>query len=111
MPPDVKEGVVRVPSGPFTDRLSFHGLRLRAGRVSGTVDVVSDVGEVIGLEVRVDFYDRAGAFLGSARQVFDTEATGRFHSTAGVTGLPVTVAAPVGGYYSAVLTVPVLVNE
>jgi hypothetical protein len=111
VPTTTKRGEVRVAGGPFADRLSFHDLRLRAGRVSGTVDVVSDVSEVIGLEVRVDFYDQAGTLVGSDRQVFDTEATDQYHTDAGVAGLPVTLAAPLGGSRSAVLTVPVLVNE
>lgn len=109
-------GTVDVQPGPFVDRVRLTELRLAGGAVTGVLDVVSDVSEVINLEVQVDFYDGAGALLGSDRAVFDTAATEEFHTTAGVVGLP--FSAEVTGprvreseVNSAVLSIPALVNE
>lgn len=73
--------------------------------------MTSDVSEIINLEVRVDFYDEAGKYLTSERQIFRTQDTEEFHTTAGVAGLPISVPGPAVGVHSAVLSVPVLVNE
>ena len=109
-------GSVTVCTGPFIDRLRLSDLLLTgsaggSSSVTGHLDVVSDVSEIIALEIRVDFYDVAGRLVGSAQQVFDPAATEVFHTTAGVVGLPFSVTAPVAGANSAVLSVPVLVNE
>lgn len=102
-------GTVTVADGPFTDSVVLDALELRDGTLTGTVDVVSDVSELLALEVQVDAYDPGGALLGSARQVVDPEDAEEHHTTAGVVDLPLVVAAP--GAASVVLSVPVLVNE
>ncbi|RYV51199.1 hypothetical protein [Pengzhenrongella frigida] len=107
----VPAGTVSVDDGPFTDRLRITELRLSDSAVTGSLAVTSDVSEVLNLEVRVDFYGAAGDLLGSDRQVFTARDTEPFHSTAGVVGLPITVPAPVPGSHSAVVSIPVLVNE
>jgi hypothetical protein len=100
---------VTIAPGPFTDRVRLEGLALSQGQVSATLDVVSDVSELIALEVQVDAYDATGALLGSERQVVDPDAAEAYHSTAGIQDLPIAVPAP--GAASAVLSIPVLVNE
>lgn len=107
----VPAGTVTVQTGPFTERLRISELRLTEQAITARLDVVSDVSEIINLEVRVDFYDSAGALLGSGRQVFVTKDTEAFHTTSGVVGLPLSVPAPASGAHSALLSVPVLVNE
>ena len=102
-------GTVTVQPGPFTDRVRLEGLALADGQVSGTLDVVSDVSELLALEVQVDAYDATGALLGSARMVVDPAEAEEFNSTAGIQDLPVTV--PATGASSAVVRIPVLVNE
>lgn len=73
--------------------------------------MVSDVSEVIDLEVHVDFYDRAGALVGSAGQVFDTESTEEFQTTAGVLGVPLSLSTPAEGARSAVLTTALVTSR
>ena len=102
-------GTVAVAPGPFVDRVRLEGLALAGDRVTGTLDVVSDVSEVLALEVQVDSYDASGALLGTQTLVVDPESTEEHHTTAGVQDLPLAVAAP--GATSAVLSIPVLVNE
>ncbi|QTE28268.1 hypothetical protein [Pengzhenrongella sicca] len=115
--PGAAAGSVEVLPGPFVERLRLSALALSepdaggAQTVTGQLDVVSDVSEVIALEVRVDCYDAAGALLGSGRQVLDSAATEQFHSAAGVIGVPLSVSCPAGAAHSAILSVPVLVNE
>ena len=107
----VPAGTVSVADGPFTDRLRITELQLSGSAVTGSLAVTSDVSEVLNLELRVDFYGAAGDLLGSNRQVFTAQDTEPFHSTSGVVGLPITVPAPLLGSHSAVVSIPVLVNE
>ena len=83
-------GTVTLQPGPFDDRVRIRGARL---------------------EIRVDFYDTSGTLIGTGRQQDDAKDSERYHGTGGVRGLPVTVRSPGRGASSAVLSIPVLVNE
>jgi len=111
----VAAGTVALAPGPFLDRVRLTALHLGPTAVTGTLDVTSDVSEIITLEVSVAFYDGAGTLLGSSSQLFSTADTEPFHTTSGVVGLPLTVPVPAqvtaGSPRSAVLGIPVLVNE
>ena len=102
-------GTVTVAPGPFVDRVSLEGLALSGDQVTGTLDMVRDVSEVLALEVQVDAYDTSGALLGTQTWVADPASTEEHHTTEGVQDLPLAIAAP--GAASAVLSIPVLVNE
>lgn len=102
-------GTVALVPGPFDDRLAVNDPALVEGRVTATVDVVSDVSELLALELDVAWYDEEGALLGSTREVVDPDDAEAFHTQAGIVGLPIDVAAP--GAASATLSIPVLVNE
>ncbi len=104
-------GTVTLQPGPFDDRVRIRGARLSGDRVTASLDVVSDVSELIALEIRVDFYDTSGTLIGTGRQQDDAKDSERYHGTGGVRGLPVTVRSPGRGASSAVLSIPVLVNE
>lgn len=116
-------GTVQIEPGPFTDRLDITDLALQAGDrpvVTGTFSNTVDVSELIVLELRADFYDTQGRYLGSGTAAYadeefaDNGATPLTHGT-GVHDESFTVAVPsttpLTGATSAVLTVPQLVNE
>ncbi len=107
--PPAVPGTVQVVAGPFTDRIALDALVLADGVVTGTISVTKDVSELIALEVQVDAYDGAGALVGSEVLVVDPEDAEAYHSTAGVVGYP--LAVPATDAVTAVLSVPVLVNE
>ncbi len=74
------------------------------------VDVTSDVSDVLALELVADFYDGAGRLLGSGRAEHSDE---EMHGTP---GQPLDLVVPADRAWSArvasaVLSVPVLVNE
>lgn len=106
--PPPEPGTVVILDGPFLDRMRLD-LTLADGQVRGTVDVTADVSELLALELDVAWYDAAGRLLGSQRHVVDPELAEEYHTTQGVVGLPVEVAAP--DAVSATVAVPVLVNE
>lgn len=109
-------GTVTRAVGPFDDRLTLTGTALRSGSVRTAVSVTSDVSEVsevIVLEAQSDFYDSAGALLGSVRATHeDDHGAGEPHAAVEEIEL-VMAAAPAWAarVHSAVLSVPVLVNE
>ena len=103
-------GTVRLAQGPFNDRFTLSGLALAAGSVTASLTITSDVSELISLEVAVAFYGADGALVGTGRQVTGTAESEPFHTTAGIVGLPLRIDGPAGAS-SAVLSVPVLVNE
>lgn len=107
----VAAGTVARQPGPFDDRLRMTGVRLRAGTVEARLRVTSDVSEVLALEVDADFYDARGALLGRTRT-----RSAPAHEAAGVPDEAVALRLPAATAYrhrvaSAVLSVPVLVNE
>ena len=117
-------GSVQIEDGPFTDRLAFDALTLTPGERPAVIASVSntvDVSELIVLELRADFYDAQGAYLGSGAATYadeefaDTGAIPLEHGTGvqdndsfdvSVSSTDVLPAA-----VSAILTVPQLVNE
>lgn len=115
-------GAVTLTDGPFTDRLRLDGAALSANgsTVTGELVVTSDVSELLELEVTAWFYDASGQPVGTGHQVLDAAPHsdaehGEQHGYAPRTeGEPVTlrIVAPQGvRAHSAVLSVPVLVNE
>lgn len=109
-------GTVGRASGPFDDRYELTAAALRAGEVTARVQVTSDVSGLIVLEVQADFYDGAGALLGSARSetaeghggTSDTELEAEHGGVlVRIAGAPAWRARVA----SVVLSVPVLVNE
>jgi len=116
-------GTVEVEPGPFTDRLEVTDLALQPGvhpAVFARLRNAVDVSELIVLELRADFYDAQGGYLGFGSATYadeefaDTGAAPLTHGT-GNHGEAFTISvpsnAPLTGATSAILTVPQLVNE
>lgn len=115
-------GAVEIEAGAFTDRLEITDLALLADgpAVTGLVRNTVDISELIVLELRADFYDADGRYLGSGTATYadeeftDTGATPIEHDAAGADGsfaIAVPSETPLTGAASAILTVPQLVNE
>ena len=106
-------GTVDRGPGPFDDRFTLTGLTLENGAVTGSLDITSDVSEIIVLEVHAAFYDAAGALLGTQVQVHQPDH-GNTATAVPDESVPVSVLAA-AAYRSKVsaarVTVPVLVNE
>lgn len=120
--PGAVPGAVVLSDGPFSDRVRLDGAALSTtgSAVTGALVVTSDVSELLELTVTAWFYDAGGALVGTGQQVLDAEPHsdaehGAEHGVATrVEGEPVVldVRAPAGvRAASAVLSVPVLVNE
>lgn len=109
----VPDGTVLRKAGPFDDRFSLTGTRLSRGTVDTALLVTSDVSEVIVLEAVADFYDAQGSLLGSTRE---THAPDHAHGETAAPDESVHLELAAEPAYrsrvaSAVLSVPVLVNE
>ena len=109
-------GAVVPAAGPFDDRFVLQDLRFDGARVSGIVDVTSDVSEVLELQVLAGFYDTNGAMLGTDRFVHHLTDDGGTDPTTGTpqehTVFSIAVPAELAGRAVSVsLGVPVLVNE
>ncbi|WP_406343782.1 hypothetical protein [Streptomyces sp. NBC_00648] len=118
------KGEVRLEQGPFTDRVRITKLTLsEKPSVTGHFAITSDVSDVLALEVRAAFYDERGHLVGtgSFQYAEEGEAGEAAHGAAGHAapraegaGIDFTAVpkAPLTGKAtSAVLSVPVLVNE
>ncbi|WP_329400152.1 hypothetical protein [Streptomyces melanogenes] len=126
------KGEVRLEQGPFTDRVRITKLALSekdSGKdaekpsVTGHFAITSDVSDVLALELRAAFYDERGHLVGtgSFQYAEEGEAGEAAHGTPGhagpraegagidFTAVPKTPLK--GKAASAVLSVPVLVNE
>jgi hypothetical protein len=115
-------GTVEVEPGPFTDRLEVRDLVLQSGdrpAITASLRNAVDVSEFIVLELRADFYDAQGSYLGFGTATYaDDEfaSTGAAPLTHGTgkhgEAFEVTVSSdtPLTGASSAILTVPQLVN-
>lgn len=110
-------GTVRLAAGPFNDRFVLRGLRWhKNGRpaVTGTLDVNSDVSELLALTVSASFYDARGRALGSTSYRMAPPAHEEAHPIgADLNRAPFRLTAPPAAARAtaAVLSVPVLVNE
>ncbi|MEU3503276.1 hypothetical protein ABZ726_21810 [Streptomyces hundungensis] len=111
-------GEVRLEQGPFTDRVKVTGQALGAGSaVTGHLAVTSDVSELIALELRAAYYDANGKLLGTGSFQYAEEGheehPGGHAPAAEGAGIDFAVrpAALTGTPTSAVLSIPVLVNE
>ena len=110
-------GTVTLQPGPFDDRFTLAGTRLAGAAVSTSLTVQSDVSDLIVLETQSDFYDAAGVLLGSVRATHEDEhggggLSGELHTAA--EAVPMRMPADpayAARVHSAVLSVPVLVNE
>ncbi len=111
-------GTVTQAAGPFDDRFVLQDLAFSGDGVTGSVEVTSDVSEVIELEVVAGFYGTDGALLGQESFVLhaDEEESGHAHTHSGPPEEVHEFAVPVppalaGTAVSAAVGVPVLVNE
>ncbi|WHM38001.1 hypothetical protein [Streptomyces sp. BPTC-684] len=118
------KGEVRLEQGPFTDRVRITKLALsEKPSVTGHFAITSDVSDVLALELRAAFYDERGHLVGtgSFQYAEEGEAGEAAHGTpghagpraegAGIDFTAVPKAPLTGKAASAVLSVPVLVNE
>lgn len=109
-------GTVVEAAGPFDDRFRFHRLVFDGATVSGTAQITSDVSEVLEFEAVAGFYDRHGALVGTARDVYHLDES---TSELSHEGLPdeaqhIRIRVPRdlrGVAVAAAVGVPVLVNE
>ncbi|MET9695335.1 hypothetical protein ABZY31_00155 [Streptomyces sp. NPDC006529] len=113
-------GEVRVEEGPFTDRVKLTSLKLTGqGSVTGHLAITSDVSDVLALEVGAAYYDANGHLLGTAAFPYQEEGEdargGEHHDGPRAAGGGIDFTVPAGRFAqapaSAVLSVPVLVNE
>uniref|UniRef100_A0AAU2V6M3 Lipoprotein n=1 Tax=Streptomyces sp. NBC_00003 TaxID=2903608 RepID=A0AAU2V6M3_9ACTN len=112
------KGEVRLEQGPFTDRVKVMGGALSAGSaVTGHLAVTSDVSELIALELSAAYYDADGKLLGTGSFQYAEEDhddhKGAHTPAAEGKGIDFEVKpkALTGTPTSAVLSIPVLVNE
>jgi hypothetical protein len=107
-------GQVRRLGGPFDDRFRWERLRVAEGQVSGSVRVISDVSDLLELQVVVGFYDARGRYLGLARYSHHLEEGTHAHQGPPEEVESFTLRAPTAfraKVASATVSVPVLVNE
>lgn len=107
-------GAVVQAAGPFDDRFLLHDLEVSDSAVTGTLEVTSDVSELIELEVIAGFYDADGALLGENSFVLHGDEEEHSHAGPPEEEHEFTVPVPAslaGQAVSAAVGVPVLVNE
>ena len=108
-----RPGTVSVRPGPFDDRFALRGSRLRDGVVRTELTVTSDVSELVVLEVQAAYYDARGRLLSTSRATHAPEHDPAHEGPPEET-VALRLAAPAqdrARVSSAVLSVPVLVNE
>jgi hypothetical protein len=113
---DPAPGSVVEAAGPFDDRYRFQRLRFDGRTVSGTARITSDVSDILELEALAGFYDRDGALLGTARDVYhlDESIAQPTHEGVPDEAHPFRIRVPAdlqGRAVSAAVGIPVLVNE
>lgn len=109
-------GTVVEASGPFDDRFHFQRLSFDGTTVTGTTTITSDVSEVLELEAVAGFYDRNGALVGTARDVYHLDESAHQPADEGVPeeSYPFSITVPGelrGRAVAAAVGVPILVNE
>jgi hypothetical protein len=113
---DPAPGTVVEAAGPFDDRYRLQRLRFDGRTVSGTARITSDVSDILELETLAAFYDRNGALLGTARDVYHLDESTVDHAHEGAPEethrFSIRVPAELQGRaVSAAVGIPVLVNE
>lgn len=112
--PDSPGTVGRIP-GPFDDRFDYGRLTFDGQRVVGSLDITSDVSDLLELQVLAGFYDASGTLLGTARFTHHLdEGSGHQHEGPPSEHETFTIKVPrklAGNAVSAAVGVPVLVNE
>jgi len=100
-------------SGPFDDRLVLSDLAFDGDAVRGSVQVTSDVSDLLDLQALAGFYDARGRLVGTGRfdHHLDESVTGHAEHT-GPEQFVIPVPAELRGTaVAAAVGVPVLVNE
>ncbi|MEU3406851.1 hypothetical protein ABZ766_23335 [Streptomyces sp. NPDC006670] len=113
-------GEVRTEQGPFTDRVKLTDLKLTGTpSVTGHIAISSDVSDTLALEITAAYYDAQGRLLGTGTFRYQEEGEDshaqEHHDGPRAAGDGVDFTVPAdhltGTPASAVLTIPVLVNE
>ncbi|GAA3533265.1 hypothetical protein [Nocardioides daeguensis] len=105
--------VGRIP-GPFDDRVSLGPLSFDGQRVVGSLDVTSDVSDLLELQVLAGFYDASGTLVGRGRFTHHLDEDTHHDDGPPSQHEAFTIAVPKklrGQAVSAAVGVPVLVNE
>jgi hypothetical protein len=107
-------GTVGHIPGPFDDRFRLDGLSFDGRRVAGSLDVTSDVSDLLELQVLAGFYDASGALIGRGRFTHHLDEETHHEDGPPSEHEAFTIAVPRrlrGQAVSAAVGVPVLVNE
>lgn len=107
-------GQVIQARGPFDDRFVLEGTAFTGAAASGNIRITSDVSDLLELQIVAGFHDEKGALLGIRRFEHHAGAEGHNHEGPPSETKEFTIDVPadmVGKAVSAVLGVPVLVNE
>lgn len=107
-------GTVARAEGPFDDRFEWLDLQLTPDAVSGSVNITSDVSELLELEVHAGFYDSSGELIGTGTWVLSAEAHEAGHSGPHEDHQEFEVPVPEnirGRATAAAVGIPILVNE
>lgn len=111
--PDSPRTVGRIP-GPFDDRFAYGKVTFDGQRVVGSLDITSDVSDLLELQVLAGFYDASGTLLGTARFTHHLDESTHHDDGPPSEHETFTIKVPrklAGTAVSAAVGVPVLVNE
>lgn len=100
--------------GPFDDRVQLGPLTFDGQRVVGSLDVTSDVSDLLELQVLAGFYDASGTLIGRGRFTHHLDEETHHDDGPPSEHEAFTIAVPKklhGQAVSAAVGVPVLVNE
>ncbi|MBM7519706.1 hypothetical protein [Nocardioides nitrophenolicus] len=107
-------GTVGHIPGPFDDRFRLGELSFDGHQVTGSLDITSDVSDLLELQVLAGFYDASGALIGRARFThhLDEETHHEDGPPSEYEAFRIVVPKRLRGQaVSAAVGVPVLVNE
>jgi hypothetical protein len=107
-------GTVGHIPGPFDDRFQLGELTFDGRRVAGSLDVTSDVSDLLELQVLAGFYDASGELIGRGRFTHHLDEETHHEDGPPSEHEAFTIAVPRrlrGLAVSAAVGVPVLVNE
>lgn len=111
--PATAGAVGRIP-GPFDDRFRFGEIAFDGERVVGSLDVTTDVSDLLELQVLAGFYDASGTLLGRNRFTYHLDEGAHHDEGPPSEHEEFTIVVPRrlrGQAVSAAIGVPVLVNE